>query len=112
MKNYKMLQNYAIILWYKDDLCGQNSVSLDRGWLSGAMMLVNFQHRDVLLIWIIVRHGLSALEADVGLCYFDIFLSAIISLFFPPLSWRRSDIDGNTSQRAGKPKTTNQPING
>ena len=47
----------------------------------------------VLLIWIIVGQGPSALAEGAGGGCLDIFLSSIISLFFLPLSRRRSDID-------------------
>ena len=57
---------------------------------------VSFQCRDVLLIWIIVGQGSTALAVRAGGGRLDIFLSSIISLFFLPLSGRRSDIDGNT----------------
>ena len=54
---------------------------------------VNFQFRGVLLIWIIVRQGPIALAVGAGGGCLDIFLSAITSLFFLPLSGRRPDID-------------------
>ena len=57
---------------------------------------VNFQCRGVLLIWIRVGQGPSALAMGAGGGYLDILLSSIISLFFLPLSGRRPDIDGNT----------------
>ena len=52
---------------------------------------VNFQCRGVLLIWIVVGQGPTALAVGGG-CL-DIFILAIISLFFLPLSGRRPDID-------------------
>ena len=53
---------------------------------------VNFQCRDVLLIWSIVGQGPSALAEGAG--GGDIFsLSSIISLLFLPLSGKRSNID-------------------
>ena len=62
-----------------------------RGWSGGAMV-----YRGVLLIWKKVGQGPTALAVGAGGDYLDIFLSSIISLFFLPLSWRRSDIDCNT----------------
>ena len=56
---------------------------------------VNFHCRGVLLIWIRVGQGLTALNFAVGAgggCL-DIFLSSIISLYFLPLFGRRPDID-------------------
>ena len=43
---------------------------------------VNFQYRGVLLIWIRVEHGATTLAVGVGWGCLDIFLSAVISLFF------------------------------
>ena len=54
---------------------------------------VNFQYQGVLLIWIIVGQGPTALVVGAGGGCLDIFLSSIISLFFLPLSGRRPDID-------------------
>ena len=54
---------------------------------------VNFQCWGVLIIWIIVGKGPIALAVGAGGGYLDFFLSFIISLFFLPLSGRRSDID-------------------
>ena len=55
---------------------------------------VNFQCQGVLLIWIIVGQGPTALAVGAGGGCLDIFfLSSIISLFFLPLSGRRPDID-------------------
>ena len=50
---------------------------------------VNFQCRGLLLIWIIVGQGPTALTVTVGAdggCL-DIFLSSIISLFLSPSLW-------------------------
>ena len=59
--------------------------------------LVNFQNRGVLLIWILVGQGPTALAVGVGGVCLDIFfLSSIVSLFFLPLSRRWPDIDSNT----------------
>ena len=54
---------------------------------------VNFQCRDVLLIWIIVGQGPIALAVGAGGGVWTFFLSSITSLFFLPLSGRRPDID-------------------
>ena len=54
------------------------------------MMLGKLQCRGVLLTWIQVGQGPTALA--VGGCL-DIFLSSIISLFFLPLIGRRFDIN-------------------
>ena len=54
---------------------------------------VNFQYQGVLLIWIIVGQGPTALVVGADGGCLDIFLSSIISLFFLPLSGRRPDID-------------------
>ena len=54
---------------------------------------VNFQCRDVLLIWILVGQGPIALAIGAGGGCLDIFVSSVKSLFFLPLSGRRSDID-------------------
>ena len=54
---------------------------------------VNFQCRDVLLIWIIVRQGPTALAVGADGRCLDIFFSSITSLFFLPLSGGRPDID-------------------
>ena len=71
---------------------------------------VNFQCRGVLLIWIVVGQGPTALAVGAGGVVWTFFLLSIISLFFLPLSGRRPDIDEILSQRAVKPKTTNQPL--
>ena len=54
---------------------------------------VNFHFRGVLLIWIRVGQGRTTLAVGAGGGCLDIFLASIISLFFLPLSGRRSDID-------------------
>ena len=55
---------------------------------------VNFQCRDVLLIWIKVGQGPIALAVGAcGGCLAFFFLSSLSSLFFLPLSGRRPDID-------------------
>ena len=54
---------------------------------------VNFQCRGVLLSWIRVGQGPTALAVGAGGVVWTFFLSSIISLFLLPLSGRRSDID-------------------
>ena len=54
---------------------------------------VNFQCRGVLLIWIRVGQGPTALAVGAGGGCLDIFLSSVIFLFFLPLSGRQPDID-------------------
>ena len=52
---------------------------------------VNFQCRGVLLIWIIVGQGPTALVIGAGGGCLDIFLSSVIFHFYLPLSGRRPD---------------------
>ena len=54
---------------------------------------VNFQCRGVLLIWIIVGQGPTALSVGAGGGCLAIFLLSITSPFFLPLFGRRPDID-------------------
>ena len=54
---------------------------------------VNFLCRRVLLIWILVGQGPTALALGAEGGCLDIFLSSITSLFFIPLSGRQPDID-------------------
>ena len=74
------------------------------GWSGGAMVQGKLPVQGVLLIWILVGQGLTALAVGAGGGCLD------ISIFFLPLSWRRPDIDWILSQRAVKPKTTKQPM--
>ena len=53
---------------------------------------VNFQYRGVLLTWIQVGQGPTALAVGAGGVVWTFFLSSIISLFFLPLFGRRPDI--------------------
>ena len=64
---------------------------LFRGWSGGAMMLGKLTVPGVLLIWIIIRQGPTALAADAG-C-FDIFSLVYRFSFLSPLSGRWPDID-------------------
>ena len=57
------------------------------------MVLGNFQCMCILLTWIRVGQGATALAVGKGGGCLDIFLSSIISLFFLPLFGRRLDID-------------------
>ena len=66
---------------------------IKRGWSVDAMCWVDFQCRGVLLSWIRVEQGPTALEGGGVWTY---FLSSIICLFFLHLSGRRPDIDWNT----------------
>ena len=54
---------------------------------------VNFQCRGVLLIWIKVGQGPTALAVGAGGVVCTFFLSSIFSRFFLPLSGKRPDID-------------------
>ena len=64
------------------------------GWSGGAMVLVKFQCRGVLLIWMKVGQGPTALPVGAGEgCLDFFFLSSIICLFFLSLSGRRPDIE-------------------
>ena len=54
---------------------------------------VNFQCWGVLLVWIIVGQGPTALTVGAGGGCLAIFLSSIISLFVLPFSGRRPDKD-------------------
>ena len=54
---------------------------------------VNFQYRGVLLLWISVGQGPTALAVGAGGFVWTFFLSSIISLFFLPLSGEGPDID-------------------
>ena len=61
---------------------------------------VNFQCRGVLLVWIIVGQGPTALAVGAGGGYLDIFLSSIISL-----------LSRKPSERAVKPITSVITVN-
>ena len=56
---------------------------------------VNVQCRGILLIWILVGQGPTALAVGAGGCCLDIFFWSFISLFFLPLSGRLPNIDWN-----------------
>ena len=66
---------------------------MNRGWSGGAMVLGKLPVLGVILIWITVEQGPTALAVGAGGGCLDIFSSSIISLFFLPLSGRRPDID-------------------
>ena len=57
------------------------------------MVLGKLPVPGILLIWIRVGQGPTALAVGAGGCYLDIFPSSVISLFFLPLFWRRLDTD-------------------
>ena len=57
------------------------------------MVLVNFQCWGVLLIWIKVGQGPTALAVGAGGVVWTFFLSYIFSRFFLLLSGKRPDID-------------------
>ena len=57
---------------------------------------VSFQFRGVLLSWIRVGQGPTALAIGAGEVVWTFLLSSIIFLFFLPLSGRMSEIDLNT----------------
>ena len=60
------------------------------------MVLGKLPVPGVLLIWIRVGQGPTALAVGADGVVWTFFLSSIISLFFLPLSGRRPDIDLNT----------------
>ena len=57
---------------------------------------VNFQWRGILLIWIIVWQGHTALAQGGGGGCLDLFSLSSSSLFFLPLTGSRPDKDRNT----------------
>ena len=61
--------------------------------------------------WIIVGQGPTALSVGVGGIGWTFFLLSIISFFFLPLSRSGPIYTEILSQRAVKPKATNQPTN-
>ena len=63
------------------------------GRSGGATVLGKLPVPGVLLIWIRVGQGPTALAVGAGGSCLDIFPSSIISLFFLPLSRRRPDTD-------------------
>ena len=80
-------------------------------WLSSHHW-VNFQRRGVLLIWITVGQGPTALTVGAGGGCLDIFSLVYHFSFSFPLSLGDGPISTEIlSQRAVKPKTINQSIN-
>ena len=75
-------------------------------WSVGAMVLGKLPVSGRPTIWMIVRQGPTALAVGANWLVWTFLLSSIFSLLFLPLSGRQPDAD---SQRAVKPKTTNQP---
>ena len=71
---------------------------------------VNFQYHGVLLIWIIVGQGLTALAVGAGLGLFGLFSLVYHSSILSPSLLGDGPIETEIlSQRAVKPKTTNEP---
>ena len=60
---------------------------------------VNFQCRGVLLIWITVGQGPTALAVGAGGAVWTFLLSSIISLFFLPLSGQKYCLKGPLSPK-------------
>ena len=87
-------------------------MSAHRGWSGGAMVLGKLPvlGRPTNLDYSRARAKCACSRYGWGL-FGHFFLSSIISLFFLPLSGRRPDMAEILSQRAVKPKTTNQPTN-
>ena len=74
---------------------------------------VNFQCRGVILVWLIVGQGPIALAVGAGGGLFGHFFSHLSFLFSFSLSLGDGPIKTEIlSQRAVKPKTTNQPLLG
>ena len=70
-----------------------SSSSLFCGWSGGAKVLGKLPVRGVLLTWITVGQGPIVLAVNSSGGVWTFFLSSITSLFFLPLSGRRTDID-------------------
>ena len=84
---------------------------IQRGWSVCATVWVSFQCRDVLLIWSKVGQGPTVLAVGAGGGLFGNFFSRLSFLFSFSLSLGDGPIQtGILSQRAVKPKTTNQPF--
>ena len=84
--------------------------SVNQGWSGGALCRVNFQCRCVLLIWIRVGQGPTVLIVGVDGGVFGHFYSPLSFLSSFSLSLGDGPIETEIlSQRAVKPKTTNQP---
>ena len=83
---------------------------LIHGWSGGAMVLGNLPvpGRPTNLDKSRARAFCAYSRCGWGL--FGLFSLVYLSLFFLPLSGRRPDIDEILSQKAIKPKTTNQPF--
>ena len=78
---------------YRIGLPSNAATPLAVGGLVVQRCLVNFEHQGLLLLWITVGQGPTALTVGAGGGCFDIFLSSIISLFFLPISGRHPDIE-------------------
>ena len=81
---YCLNQNYA----QSSTLCCKflHSSYFYLGEVRWCVVLVNFQHRGVILIWIIVEHGPITLAVGAGGGCLDIFLLSVVSCFSLPLS--------------------------
>ena len=81
---------------------------INKGWSGGAMVLGKLPVPGRPTIWITVGQGPTALAEGAGWGCLDIF--TLIYPFSPlsPSLWETTQI---LSQRAVKPKTTNQPTN-
>ena len=77
-------QGYTVTLYY---IC---TIHYGGGWVMRCCW-VNFQCRGVLLIWLTVGHGPTALAVGAGVFFF--LHSSVCSLLFLPLFGRRPDID-------------------
>ena len=66
--------------------CMSVTFLISKGWSGDAMVLGKLPVRDVLLIWLIVGLGPTALAVGAGGGCVDIFLLSIISLLYLPLS--------------------------
>ena len=71
--------------------------------------LVNFQYLGVLLTWIQVGQGPTALAVGAGGGCLDIFALVCHFSFLSPFLWETVRYRLKYSQRFVKPKTTNQP---
>ena len=89
-------KNFRLLQMKRHDACCKTKNACETALQSDAGVVrwcwVNFQCRGVLLIWIRVGQGPTTLAVGVSGGCLGIFLSSIISLFFLPLSGRRSDI--------------------
>ena len=64
-----------------------SSFFLNEGWSGGAMVLSKLRCRGILLIWIIVGQGPTALAVGAGVGCLDIFFSRLSFLFLSSSLW-------------------------